>query len=108
MEMAETALRTLSLPGIAERRHQLIPEVPVWATLPDNALLAGRADAIAVENDEIAAVFDWKSDVQPSQKERAAHVGQLRAYLEATGAPRGALIYMSLAEILWIEPRRST
>jgi ATP-dependent exoDNAse (exonuclease V) beta subunit len=104
MEMARTALRTLSLPGIAERRHQLVPEVPVWATLPDNALLAGRADAVAVENGEIGAVFDWKSDVQPNQKERATHVGQLRAYLEATGSPRGALVYMSLEEILWVEP----
>jgi ATP-dependent exoDNAse (exonuclease V) beta subunit len=108
IEMAGTALRTLFLPGIAERRRQLVPEVPVWATLPDNALLAGRADAIAVENGEITAVFDWKSDVQPSQKERATHVGQLRAYLDATGAPRGGLVYMSLAEVLWVEPSRST
>jgi hypothetical protein len=103
MEMAETALRTLSLPGIAERRHQLVPEIPIWGRLPDNALLAGRADAIAVENGEIAAVFDWKSDVQPSQKDRATHIGQLQAYLHATGAPRGALVYMSLAEILWVD-----
>jgi ATP-dependent exoDNAse (exonuclease V) beta subunit len=106
IEMARTALRTLSLPGVVERRHQLVPEVPVWARLPDNAFLAGRADAIEVENGKIAAVFDWKSDVQPSQNERATHVGQLRAYLEATGAPRGALVYMSLAEILWVEPNR--
>jgi ATP-dependent exoDNAse (exonuclease V) beta subunit len=108
IEMAETALRTLSLAGIAERRHQLVPEVPIWATLPNDALLAGRADAIAVENGKIVAVFDWKSDVEPSQKERAAHIGQLRSYLEATGSPRGALVYMTLAEMLWVEPSRST
>jgi hypothetical protein len=107
IEMARTALRTLSLPGIAERRHRLVPEVPVWATLPNDALLAGRADAIAVENGKIVAVFDWKSDVEPSQTERAAHIGQLRSYLEATGDPRGALVYMSLAEMLWVEPSRS-
>jgi hypothetical protein len=53
-------------------------------------------------------VFDWKSDVEPSQKERATHIGQLRDYLEAAGAPRRALVYMSLAEILWVEPSRST
>ena len=61
-----------------------------------------RADAVAVEDGRVTVVLDWKSDVSPTAKERAGYVGQLAEYLVATDAPRGALVYMSLGEIVWV------
>ena len=65
-------------------------------------LVAGRADAVLVENGRVSVVFDWKSDVAPSPQDRMNYAGQLSDYLSATGAARGALVYMSLEEIVWI------
>ena len=39
----------------------------------------------------------------PTPEERAGYVGQLTAYLEATGAPRGALVFMSRDEVVWVQ-----
>ena len=100
-EMAETALRTLSLPDIAALRPFLIPELPVWASAEDG-LIAGRADALAVRDGSIEVAFDWKSDVHPTPSVRAGYVRQLRDYLSATGASRGAVVFMSLGEVVWV------
>jgi CRISPR-associated exonuclease Cas4 len=100
-EMAETALRTLSLPDIAALRPFLIPELPVWASAEDG-LIAGRADALAVRDGSIEVAFDWKSDVDPTPSVRAGYVRQLRRYLSATGASRGAVVFMSLGEVVWV------
>lgn len=102
-EMARTALNTLRLADVAALRRQLVPEVPIWSSSHGGVLLAGRADAVAVENGIILAALDWKSDVVPSDEERANYIGQIRAYLDATGARRGALVYMTLGEIVWVE-----
>jgi CRISPR-associated exonuclease Cas4 len=105
-EMALTALRTLALPGIAERRHKLVAEVPVYVSLPQKgALLSGRADAVALEAGVPESVFDWKSDVAPTDRDRAAYRAQLLEYAKAIGAPRGAVVYMSLGQLHWIEPQ---
>jgi hypothetical protein len=40
--------------------------------------------------------------VSPTANERAGYAGQLAEYLAATGAPRGALVYMSLGETDWV------
>jgi hypothetical protein len=76
----------------------------VWATVEDG-LIAGRADALAVRNGSIEAALDWKSDVNPTPSIRAGYARQLRRYLSATGAPRGALVFMSLGEIVWVQLR---
>ncbi len=102
-EMGATALRTLALPEIAGIRSHLAPETPVWAE-EGSALLAGRADALLIRGDVVEVAFDWKSDVQVSPTTRAAHVRQLERYLLATGARRGAVVYMSVGEIVWIGP----
>jgi CRISPR-associated exonuclease Cas4 len=103
-EMAMTALRTLALPGIAERREKLIAEIPVYAWLPETgALLSGRADAIAVDAGVPESVFDWKSDVAPTERDRAVYRAQLLDYAKAIGARRGAVVYMSLGQVHWIE-----
>jgi CRISPR-associated exonuclease Cas4 len=103
LEMADTALRTLALPEIALLRPYLVPELAIWAAR-DTYLVAGRADALAIRENKIDVAIDWKSDVIPTTSIRAAYAGQLRDYLEATGAARGALVFMSLGEVVWIEP----
>lgn len=105
-ECAATALRTLALPDVAALRPALRAEIPVWACDPDGILMAGRADAAAVEEGRIIAVLDWKSDLDPTPQDRAGYVGQLVTYLKATGAPRGALVFMSRDEVVWVQ--RST
>ncbi len=102
-EMARTAINTMNLADIAALRCHLLPEIAVWSQLPNGSLLAGRADALAVVDGNVIAVFDWKSDAAPSKEERLGYIVQLSAYLEATGAPRGALVYMSLGEIVWLQ-----
>jgi CRISPR-associated exonuclease Cas4 len=103
LEMAGTALRTLALPEIAVLRPYLVPELAIWAAR-DAYLVAGRADALAIRENMIDVAIDWKSDVNPTASTRAAYAGQLRDYLEATGAARGALVFMSLGEIVWVDP----
>lgn len=102
-EMARTALNTIGFAAVATLRRHLIPEIPIWSSLADGTLVAGRADAVAVENGNIVAALDWKSDVAPSHQERSDYIGQMRSYLTTTGARRGALVYMTLGEIVWIE-----
>ncbi|WP_247279095.1 UvrD-helicase domain-containing protein [Bradyrhizobium sp. 182] len=103
IEMAETALRTLALPELVPFLAQLVPEVPLWAANPPR-FLAGRADAAAIDGERIALVIDWKSDVNPAAAPHSAHVAQLRDYLRVTGAERGAIVYMSAAQVSWVEP----
>ena len=99
-ELAATALRTLHLPAIAALRQALVPELAIWSSA-GSELLAGRADAVAYEGDLPAVVLDWKSDVSPTAQDRAHHHAQLREYMTAIGASRGAVVYMSLGEIAW-------
>jgi len=101
-EMAETALRGLSLPAISALKPYLVPEVAVWA-MRDTYLVAGRVDALAIQDGRIDVAIDWKSDVNPTADRRAAYGGQLRDYLEATGAQRGAVVFLTLGEVAWID-----
>jgi hypothetical protein len=102
-EMARAALKTLTFADVAALRPRLLPEIAIWSSSPDGICLAGRADALAVEDGKVIAILDWKSDIAPSQGERSGYIGQLSEYLAATGAPRGALVYMSLGEIVWVD-----
>jgi hypothetical protein len=104
-EIAATAWRTLQLPDVAALRGRLIPEWPVYALLEGGskpAALAGRIDAIAYAGDLAEVVVDWKSDVDPSDADIRLHAGQLEDYLRATGAPRGAVVYMTPGLVRWI------
>jgi ATP-dependent exoDNAse (exonuclease V) beta subunit len=109
-EIATTAWRTLQLPDIAAMRSRLIPEWPIYTLLTDRSeptALAGRIDAIAYENGEATVVVDWKSDVDPSETETRNHASQLEDYLRSTGAPRGALVYMTAGKIRWVTIREA-
>ena len=99
--MGAAAIRTLALPEIAELRPHLRPEIPVWGTDGD-VLVAGRADALAISDQGVDAAIDWKSDVNPTLAVRKAHAQQLRDYLSATHANRGAVVYLTSGEIVWV------
>jgi ATP-dependent exoDNAse (exonuclease V) beta subunit len=88
-EIAATAWRTLQLPDIAALRPQLVPELPVYAMLatpPNPTALAGRIDAVAVEDSRASVVLDWKSDIAPTEEDVRIHrsSGSLRS-----GRPQG-------------------
>jgi ATP-dependent exoDNAse (exonuclease V) beta subunit len=101
-EMAGTAARTLKFGEVALLRSHLVPEIPIWSASSWGTLSAGRADAVAIKENVLLAVLDWKSDVSPNQEDRSEHITQLNDYLTLTGAPKGAIIYMSLGEVVWI------
>lgn len=107
-ELAQTVLRTLALPDVAALRPRLRAELPIYALIGpagEAQPMAGRADAAARAVDgAFEVVVDWKSDIAPGPQQMADHVDQLRLYLEATGASRGALVYMSLGRVRWVEP----
>ncbi|EHR05616.1 UvrD-helicase domain-containing protein [Bradyrhizobium sp. WSM471] len=103
-EMAATALRTLRLPGVAEHRAALVPELALYAARDAGRVLtAGRADALAVAAGLAVVAFDWKSDVAPTAADRQTYARQLLQYLDAVGAPRGAVVYLTLGELDWID-----
>lgn len=102
LECAETALRARRDSQLDLLWPTLQAEVPVFAMDQDGVLVAGRADALSIVDGRIEAVLDWKSDLDPSPAERAAYASQIKSYLEITGAPRGALVYVSRGEIVWI------
>jgi CRISPR-associated exonuclease Cas4 len=103
-ELAETALRTWSLPELADHRQDMIAEVPVYGRLVGEGerLVAGRADAVCYRNGKPHTVFDWKSDVACDAAARAGYASQIRQYARVLGAERGAVVYMSLGQIQWI------
>jgi ATP-dependent exoDNAse (exonuclease V) beta subunit len=104
-EAATIALRTLRLPDVASQRSSMRAEIPVWTSPAPEVLLAGRADAVLVDDHgHVTTVFDWKSDIAPSPADRIRHAGQLSDYLATTGASRGAVVYMTLGETVWVQP----
>lgn len=103
-ECAATALATLALPEVAALRPKLAAELPLYGAFEGEILMAGRADAVKVEDGRIEVVVDWKSDVNPTAQERAGHVGQLADYLAVTSAKRGAIVYMTKREVVWVAP----
>jgi ATP-dependent exoDNAse (exonuclease V) beta subunit len=105
-EIAATAWRTLQLPEIADLRPRLVPELPIYAWLKPGSqgpALAGRIDAAAIDDGRPAVILDWKSDVAPRPEDIGAHAAQLRHYLLATGASRGAIVYMTTGAVHWLE-----
>jgi CRISPR-associated exonuclease Cas4 len=102
-ELAATVLRTLALPDVSERRQQLVPELPAHSSPGPDVLLSGRADAVALNRGVAEVVFDWKSDTAPTNADRAAHRSQLRSYIGALRAKRGAVVYMTLGQVEWVE-----
>jgi len=105
-ELAATTTRTLSLPAISADRANLVAEVAIYGALDASSehFVAGRADAVRYRDGKPEIVFDWKSDVAPRPEDRAAYASQVAQYVRVIGARRGAVVYMTLAEIQWVEP----
>lgn len=105
-ELAGTIRRTLLIPEIAELLPRLVAEWPVYGVLTETTpttALAGRIDAVALENGRPSLVIDWKSDVAPTDRELELHLNQMVDYLVTCNAQRGALVYMSSGLVRFIE-----
>jgi CRISPR-associated exonuclease Cas4 len=105
-ELAHTVIRTLAMPDIARLRSRLVPEFPLYGLHSAEQVLvplAGRADAVLLENGRPSIVLDWKSDIAPKQEDVDDHAIQLRDYLNVTGASRGGLVYMTPGVVQWID-----
>jgi ATP-dependent exoDNAse (exonuclease V) beta subunit len=104
-ELSVTVQRTLALPEIAAIRGKLIPEVSVYdlrLTEAGAMALSGRADGVVEEAGRVSVVVDWKSDISPSREDVERHAQQLKDYLAALHAPRGALVYMTSGVVHWV------
>lgn len=60
--LATTALQTYRLPYVQRLLPVLVPELSIWGEIEAGTLLAGRVDAIALEDGKVLEVLDWKSD----------------------------------------------
>lgn len=101
-DCAASVLHARTLPGVADLWAQLEPEVPIYVSASDGSLIAGRADAVAMEDGRPVAVLDWKSDLAPTPAQHANYLGQLAQYVRALGVPRGALVYLSTGAVVWV------
>ena len=110
-ELAGCVVRALSLPEVIAVRPRLKPEFPVYASelaeMHEEAA-AGVADAIAFDPDGVPkVVIDWKSDVDPSPRTRDHYCGQVRAYLDMTGAERGLVVVVTSGDVIPVAPTNS-
>ena len=105
-EAARTVLRGLTLPEIVAVRDRLVPECTVAASeTTDEAehVTLGVADAVVPETDgALSLVVDWKSDVDPAPETVAGYKTQVAAYLAATGARRGLIVFLSLGRLVGV------
>lgn len=102
-ELGATIARTLALQDVAQLRNGLVAECAVFSTLTNTETfsLAGRADAVFIEDDRPQIVIDWKSDIEPSEADIALHAAQLHVYMRAIQVNRGALVYFSSGRVHW-------
>jgi exodeoxyribonuclease-5 len=98
-EAAEAVRRGLTLPAIQNLRHALVPEFWIADSVMADAIeriTLGVADAVELDADgRVRTVVDWKSDVAPTATTIAHYRAQVRAYLAASGASRGLIVYLS-------------
>jgi ATP-dependent exoDNAse (exonuclease V) beta subunit len=99
-ELGRTALTTIRHPKLVRWRALLVAEVAVWGNDSDGTLLAGRADALAIEDGALLAVLDWKSDKAPNAKDRLQHVTQIKQYMQTAGSDLGVVVYMTTQEVV--------
>lgn len=108
-EAARTVLRGLNLPPIRAVRDRLVPECAVASSvLTDEAeqVTLGAADAVVREADgTLSLVVDWKSDVDPALATVAGYRAQVRAYMSATSAPEGMIVFLTSGQIEPVRPQ---
>ena len=65
-----------------------------------NRLVSGIADAVARDvTGKIEVIVDWKSDVNPTRADIEMYRGQVRSYLNATGAVLGLIVFVTSGRI---------
>ncbi len=111
-EAAQTVLRGLALPPIRAVRDRLVPECTVASSVrSDDAeqVTLGVADAIVLDADgTLGLVVDWKSDVGPTPATVTQYRAQVGAYLAATGAPDGMVVFLTDGRIERVQPRTTS
>ena len=102
----------MALPEVSDLRDRLRAEFTVFGHFADatevqnEIALSGITDAVAFAPDgEIEVVVDWKSDVSPTNPVRENYRIQVRDYLDASGATRGLVVYMTLGQVEEISAR---
>ena len=71
--------------------------------IPADLVLPGLLYELATGKVEV--VVDWKSDVNPTNTLREKYRTQVRDYLDASGASRGLVVYMTLGQVEEISER---
>ena len=98
-EVAQTIVRTLNIPEIAELRPRLVPEHTIHGSQASDdgeIIVSGIADAVAYDAEgRIEVIIDWKSDVDIDAERLNSYRGQLAAYQQHTGASHGFLVLMT-------------
>ncbi len=101
-EAARAVRRGLDRPEITAVRDRLQAEHPVAHSVMDEAgevVTSGVADAVVWSHGRIELVVDWKSDVNPAATTVAKYRGQVDAYLRATGAPAGLIVFLTSGHV---------
>jgi len=110
-EAARAVRRGLAIPEIARVRGRLVPECAVAHSASDSedeVITIGVADAVARDADRVDLVVDWKSDVNPSAATIAQYCNQVSAYLKATNAPKGLVVFVTSGSVLHVKADRGT
>lgn len=101
-EAARSVRRGLATPEIETVRDRLSPEYVVAhsaSEADEEVVTSGVADAVVCDVDGIELVVDWKSDVRPNAAAIAKYRGQVSAYLRATGAPEGLIVFLTSGQV---------
>jgi ATP-dependent exoDNAse (exonuclease V) beta subunit len=106
-EVAKTAAAVFNIPDVGALLPHLVPEVAIWTDEGGGELLAARADALFVLDDEVVGVVDWKSDFAPRPEDKDRYASQIADYVRTTGAMAGAIVYVTTGEVLWIGDRQA-
>ena len=103
LELAATVRKAFALDVVVALRSRLVPEFNVYSTSEIEGKLhvrTGIVDAIAFDDaGHPEAVFDWKSDVNPSVETAAHYKAQVRSYLQMTGTPRGYVVFLTTGAV---------
>ena len=82
--------------------------VPADVAIPERfGIKDGLLGQAAAEGRPVVVV-DWKSDVAPDPQTLDHYRGQVRAYLDMTGAEQGLIVLMTSATVISVSPSLQT
>ena len=103
-ELAQTIVRTLNIPEIAQLRPRLVPEHTIYGSHSNDdgeIIVSGIADAVAYDAEgRIEVIVDWKSNVEIDTERLNSYRRQLDAYRRQTGAPYAFLVLMTTGKVM--------